>query len=144
MVLNLTVVAIHTFLHIYYGFYVACGYFHNNGYTNIAINLFKLIDYTALCQILHAYINSGNDISTIDRRCVHDVKELVQHLTSMSNTVGTAQNRVVSQLQTAACSIFCTEHVAQGTLSQRTIRALASIEFLVMESAGKLTKLKYW
>ena len=141
MVLYLPVFAVYTFLHVHYGLDVACGHLHDYCHSYVAVNLLQLLYDGAFGQVLHPYVNSGDDVGTIDRWSVHDVEELVQHLPSVYESVGTSQYGVVSQLQSASGRVLCTEHVAERTTGQRAVRALAGVVLLSMKSAGKLSHL---
>ena len=135
MIFYLTIFTINTFLHVYDGFHITCRNFHHNGNPHITVQLFQLVKDRAFSQILYIHINGGNDVRTINRGRVHDVKKPVEHLSAMNNTVTTAQNRIVRQFQSATRSVFCTKQIAHRTTCQRTVRALTSIKLLSMETA---------
>ena len=135
MVLQFSVFAIRTTFHVHDGLNVARCNFHHNHHTYPCANLLHLFEQRAFGQVLHVHVNGRNDVGTIDGRRIHDIEELVEHLSTMDNTVRTAQNGIVRQFQSKARRVFRTIHVAHGTSCQRTVWTLAGVVLFGVEAA---------
>ena len=134
MVVDFAVFAIKAFFHIYNGFDVASLHIHHDGYAYVSVDFLQLVNDRTFCKVLHADINCGYDICTINRWSVGNVKELVANFSSVYNTIGTAKNGVVRQFQSESRRIFSAEHRTDSSASQRTVRTFTGIVFLPMES----------
>ena len=118
MVLNLSIFTVATFVEIDDCFHITRRYLHHNGHTYVTINLFQLVNQCTFGQVLHADINGRDDVGTVNRGGVSDIKESIAHLTTVNDTIRTTKDRVVRKFQTAASRIFSTEHIANSTLSK--------------------------
>ena len=135
MVVNLSVFSVETFLHVHDGLDVAGRHIHHDGYTHVGVDFLQLLDERTLGKILHAHVDGGHDVGSVDRRGIGDVEELVAHLAAVHDTVGSAQDGVVAQLQSEAGGILGAEHGSDGTSGKRTVGTGAGIIFLPVETA---------
>ena len=82
--------------HVDNGFDVARRHLHQDSHTHLTANEFQLVQYGALCQILHVDIDSSYDVRTVNRQRDGDVHVFVQHLAATSDTRCATQYRVVA------------------------------------------------
>ena len=86
MVFDFAIFTIYTFLHVYNGLNISCLYLHNNGYTCVPADLFELVNNSPFCQVLHVYINGGDDVAAIDRWRVGNIQVFIQHFSPADDT----------------------------------------------------------
>ena len=135
IVYHLVIFTILCTLHVHDGFHIACLHFHQDGHTHLTVYEFQLVDESALSQILHTYIDGGHDVCAINGRKHGDIEVFAKYLTTMHQTVGTSQDRVIRQFQTVFRTILGTKHITHCTLGQRAERTTTGIIFLPMETA---------
>ena len=140
---NLTVLAVEAFLHVDDSLNVARLDIHDNGNTDTSVDLTKLIDNCSLGNILHLHVDGRYYVSTVDRLSIGYVQILVEHLPSVDYSVGTTENGVIVELQSAPCRVLSAIHVADGALSQRAERTPTGVELLPVESALELRQIEH-
>ena len=80
---------------------VACLYLHQDGNAHRGVVFLQLFYQGALGHVLHAHVDGGHNVGTVDGRSHRDLHKLVTHLLVMSNAIGAAQNGVERQFQSA-------------------------------------------
>ena len=115
MVVNLSIFTVETFLHVYDSLDVARRHIHHDGYTHVGIDFLQFFYQRAFCQVLHAHVDGCHDISSVDRRRIGDVQELVAHLSAVYDAVGSAEDGVIRQLQSESRRILGAKHGTDGT-----------------------------
>ncbi len=95
IVAYLSVNAVIAFGHVYNGFDVSRLHFHQDGDAYGGVDFFQFIHQCFLCNVLHTYINGGDDIATIYRGDIHDVQVFVHYLLTVGDPVSTFQYGVV-------------------------------------------------
>ena len=134
MVLDFAILTVGTFLHVHDGLDVARLHLHHDGHAHITVNEFQLVDDGTLGKILNTHVDGRDDVGTVHRRRVHDVKPLVEHLAAVNDSILSAQDAVVAQLKSEAGRVFAAEHGADGTACGRAERTLAGVELLNKET----------
>ena len=112
----LTVFALH---HVDDGFHFSGTYLHQYHHTHARIQLFQLIHQRLLANILHTYIDSTNQIATINWWHIDNVQVFVHHLLTVCQSVPPFQDGVESKFDTISRSFGCVcIHISQCTGSQ--------------------------
>ena len=91
IVFHFSVHTVGTLSHIDYCLDVSRCHFHDYSNTDIAIDFLQFVKHGSLCQILHVHVYGSHDVGAIDRWRIHDIKEFVEHLASVNNTIVSAQ-----------------------------------------------------
>ena len=92
MVFQFAVFPVLTAFHVNDSLHVARGHFHHNHHAHPCANLLHLFEKRAFGQVLHAHVDGGNDVGSVNWGRVHDVEEPVEHLATMDNAVRTTQD----------------------------------------------------
>ena len=112
----LTVFALH---HVDDGFHFSGSYLHQYHHTHTGIQLFQFIHQCFLANILHTYVDSTNQIATVNRWHIDNVQVFVHHLLTVCQSVPSFQDGVESKLDTISRSFGCVcIHISQCTGSQ--------------------------
>ena len=136
IVAHFVIVAVTRFHHIDNGFYLSCLYFHQYGDTYAGIDFLQLIYQRFFANILHAYVDGGDDIATVYGSDVHYVQVFVHHLLAVGDAVTSFQQRVECQLDTVLCPLRRIGiEVAQRTGGQRAERLFTLVVSLFVETA---------
>ena len=70
--------------HIDDGFYFSGCNFHQYDYTHGGVQLFQLVYQCFFANILHTYIDGGDQVATVDRGDIDNVQVFVHHLLAVS------------------------------------------------------------
>ena len=117
MILYFPVFTIKAFLHIDDGLDVTGSHLHDQCHANISIDFLQLVDDSSFSKVLHANVNGCDNVCSIDGRCVHDVKKLVEHLATVHDAILPTEDGVVGQLKSKPRRVFSSIHGTHGSTS---------------------------
>ena len=136
IITHFIIVAVTSFHHVDDSFDFTCFHFHQYGYTYSSIDFFQLIHQCFLADILHTYIESGDNVAAIYGSYIYDVQVFIHHFLAVRDTVTSFQQSVKSQFDTILCPLcsICIE-VTQCTGCQGAKRLFTLIIYLFVETA---------
>ena len=110
VVSTLIIVAKRVTVKIHHCLNIASSYFHHDSHTSICIILDKFLFQRTLRKILNAYVNSRNDVFTVNGCRIADIDKLIQHLTSVLDTRSTSKYGIIGKFKTGirlTCFLIC-------------------------------------